>query len=153
MEYYDPGGMKADREKEFEEWWRKQTYFDFQADLEKYCISDVDILHRCCGHFHSLFMEHTDNIDHFNKSFTIASACNKVYRTMFLQPNQIGIITPQGYGTNNQSTIVLCCLDWITKQEGCNIQHTFNSWEQRFKGVKVDGLAEDGTVFEFHGCF
>ena len=78
MSYYDPEGMKPDRKKVFEGWWRKQTTFDFQANLERYCVSDVDILRRCCGRFRSMFMEHT-SVDPFYKSFTIASACNRVY--------------------------------------------------------------------------
>ena len=93
MTYYDPDCLKPDRKKEFEAWWRKQTTFDFQANLEKYCISGVDILCHCCGRFHSMFMEHMC-VDPFNKSFAIASAGDKVYRTMFLQPDQIGIIPP-----------------------------------------------------------
>ena len=74
--------MKPDRKKEFEAWWRKQTTFGFQADLERYCISDVDILRQCCelfrGRFSSMFMEHM-SVDPFNKSFTIVLACNRVY--------------------------------------------------------------------------
>ena len=85
ISYYDPDGMKPDRKNAFEEWWRKQMTFDFQADLERYCVSDVDILRRCCGHFRSMFMEHM-SVDPFNKSFIIASVCNRVYRTLFLQP-------------------------------------------------------------------
>ena len=99
-----------------------------------------------------MFMEHTC-IDPFNKAFTIVSAFNKVYRTMFLQPDQIDFIPPQGYGIVNQFTIALCWLDLIAKWEGHHIWHIFNGWEQHVKGVKVDSLAEDGTVLEFLGCF
>ena len=42
--YYDPDGMKPDKCEEFLTWYHQQTAFDFQAYLEKYCISDVDIL-------------------------------------------------------------------------------------------------------------
>ena len=71
MSYYDPEGMKPDRKTAFEEWWRKQMTFDFQADLESYCISDI--LRRCCRRFRSMFMEHT-SVDPFSKSLTIVSA-------------------------------------------------------------------------------
>ena len=43
MTYYDPDGMKPDRKKEFEARGRKQTTFDFEADLEKNCVTNVDI--------------------------------------------------------------------------------------------------------------
>ena len=150
--FYDPEGMQPDKRREFLEWYEQQTHLDYQADLLKYCVSDVDILRRCCGRFRSLFMEHT-NIDPFHKCFTIASACNRVYRTHFLQPNQIGIIPPEGYATDNQSTVALCWLDWVAKQRGHGIRHAFNGGEQRIEGMKVDGVGEDGTVYEFHGCF
>ena len=151
--YYDPDGMREDQRKSFLEWYQKQSHFDYQADLEKYCVSDVDILRRCCSQFRSLFQEHAGGIDPFHKCFTIASACNKVYRTMFLQPEQVGIIPPQGYASDNQSTIAICWLDWMAKKEGVEIQHALNGGERRIEGVKVDGVAEDGTVYEFHGCF
>ena len=99
-----------------------------------------------------MFMEHM-RVDPFYKSFTIASACNWVYRTLFLKDDQIGIIPPQGYGTNNQSTITLCWMDWFTQREGCCVHHAFNGREQHVEGFKVDGMTEDGTIFEFHGCF
>ena len=59
----------------------------------------------------------------------------------------------QGYGTDNQSTVTLCWMDRIAKQEGLCVHHAFNGREQRVEGVKMDGLAEDGTVLRFHGCF
>ena len=99
-----------------------------------------------------MFMEHT-SVDPFNKSFTIASACNRVYRTLFLQGDQIGIIPPQGCGTDNQSTIALCMMDWFAQREGLRMCHAFNGREQRVKGLKVDGMTEDVTILEFHGCF
>ena len=88
-----------------------------------------------------------------HKSFTIASACNRDYRTLFLQADQIGIIPPQGYGTDNQSTIALCWMDWFAQQEGLLVRHAFNGREQRIEGCKVDGVTEDGTILEFHRCF
>ena len=99
-----------------------------------------------------MFMEHP-SVDPFNKSLTIVSACNRIYRTLFLQPDQIGIIPPQSYGTDNQSTVALCWMDWFTQREGLSVCHAFNSREQHVEGVKVDGMTEDGTVLKFHGGF
>ena len=80
--FYDPEGMSASRKEAFEVWYEvnKDKEFDYQGELLKYCISDVDILHRSCGHFRRIFMEMAGNIDPFERSFTIASACNRVYR-------------------------------------------------------------------------
>ena len=155
--FYDPEGMSASRKEAFEVWYEanKDKEFDYQAELLKYCTSDVDILHRSCGCFRSIFMEIAANIDPFERSFTIASACNRVYRSLFLEPGQIAIIPPQGYGkTDNQSAIALCWLDWIAETEGVLIQHAMNGGERRLAGVKVDGFDEESnTVYEFQGCF
>ena len=87
--YYDPDGMSpADREKFFA-WYndlvRKEHVFDFQAEILRYCQSDVDILRRCCLEFRELFREITD-VDRFAQCLTIASACNLVFRKTFLKP-------------------------------------------------------------------
>ena len=135
----------------FLKWYEEQTTFDFQADLLKYCISDVDILRRCCGKFRSLFMEHT-GICPFNNCCTIASACNKVYRTLFLQEEQIGIVPPQGYGPKDkQSIVALCWLDWLAETQDLQIQHAMNGGEVSVEGRKVDGMDQHGTIYEFHG--
>ena len=40
------------------------------------------------------------NIDVFHESVTIASACNKVLRRLFLKPDTIGLIPTGGYSGN-----------------------------------------------------
>ena len=152
--YYDPDGMKPDKRKEFFEWYHQQTCFDFQADLLKYCISDVDILQTCCGKFRTLFMEHTEGIEPFTSSVTIASACNLVYRTKFLKQGEIAIIPPHGYPTENQSATALCWMDWVAKTNNTTILHAKNGGEVKVEGFKVDGVdIETGTILEFQGCY
>ena len=152
VHFYDPDGMHEDKREAFLQWYATQHHFDFQADLEKYCISDVDILRRCCGRFRKLFQEHTEGVDPFHKCFTIASACNRVYRTLFLKPNQVGIIPPQGYTHDNQSTLALCWLDWVARQHGVTMRHAYNGGEVRVEGFKVDGMDNNGVIYELHGC-
>jgi hypothetical protein len=153
-EYYDPDGMKADKRDAFYTWYRQQKHFDFQLDLEKYCISDVDILQRCCGKFRSLFIQHADGIDPFAQAVTIASACNEVYRKLFLEPEQIAIIPTQGYQPDRQSVIAMCWLDWVAAHNHTTIQHARNGGEMKVEGYKVDGVdLQNGTVLEFQGCF
>ena len=72
---------------------------------------------------------------------------------LFLQGEQINIIPPQGYGNDNQSTVALCWMDWFAQWEGLRVHHAFNGREQCVEGFKVDGVTEDGTILEFHGCF
>ena len=148
--FYDPDGMKEDRRSEFFSWYRQQRHFDFQADLEKYCVSDVDILQRSCGRFRALFLEHT-GCEPFLNAITIASACNEVYRSLFLKPNEIAIIPQHGYVTDNQSAIAHCWLEWESQQSHVHIQHAFNGGELRRCGIKIDGVDENGVLYQFHG--
>ena len=151
-QYYDPDGMKEARRTEFFEWYRQQTYLDFQADLEKYCISDVDILQRTCGRFRSLFLEHT-GCEPFLSAITIASACNQVYWSLFLKPNEIAIIPQHGYVQDNQSGIGHCWLEWEARNRQVHIQHAFNGGELTRCGLKIDGVDEHGVLYQLHGCF
>jgi hypothetical protein len=45
--------MSVTNRQEFYKWYNEQQdkVFDFQEDFLDYCISDVDILRRCCAHF------------------------------------------------------------------------------------------------------
>ena len=160
--YYDPDGMTpADREKFFA-WYndlvRKEHVFDFQAEILRYCHSDVDILRRCCLEFRELFREITD-VDLFAKCLTIASACNFVFCKTFLKENTIAVIPPCGYKPENkQSVIALKMLAWIAQRDNISIRHARNHGEQRIGKYPVDGYnAELNIVWEiqgsmWHGC-
>lgn len=154
VKYYDPDGMKPEAREDFYRWYHQQTHFDFQTDLKKYCISDVDILQRCCGRFRTLFLEHTHNVEPFVHPVTIASACNLVYRTHFLKSEQIAIIPPHGYSQDNQSVMAICWLDWTAQKIGTDIRHGWNGGEQKVAGYKVDGVdVHNGDIYEIHGCY
>ena len=57
--------------------------------------------------FRALFVSET-GIDPLSESITIASACNRVYRSLFLEPNVIGLIPPGGYRrAEKQSSIAI----------------------------------------------
>ena len=141
-QFYDPEGMMEGTRQEFYKWYANQTHFNLQVDLVKYCVSDVDILRRCCGRFRTLFKE-TTGIDPFYKSFTIASACNRVYRMRYLKPNQIAIIPPHGYNADNQSAIALVWLDWIAKSQGVTMRHAHQGGEVKIAGMKVEAYVTE----------
>ena len=153
IKFYDPDGMKSDKRAEFMSWYIMQTEFNFQEELKNYCISDVDILQRCCGKFRNLFMTYTDGIEPFLKSITIASACNQVYRTMFLQEKQVAIIPTHGYYTGRQSVIAFCWMNYLSQQNSLQITHARNGGEVKVEGWMIDGVDEHKTLYEFHGCF
>ena len=89
MEMYGPDMMKRESRDEFVNWYHHQVtthiVFDFRKEIIEYCRSDVDILRRCCLKFRTLFQKEC-GLDPFLHSFTIAAACNKVYRHRFLKP-------------------------------------------------------------------
>lgn len=90
--YYGVEYMSAKERLKFLKKWhdsKKDQIFDFRKELQDYCVSDVDILRRGCIKFREIMMEVTsrgetlgiDPIDHF----TIASACQTIYRELFLE--------------------------------------------------------------------
>ena len=101
----------------------------------------------------ALFLEQTNNIEPFTSSITIASACNLVYHTLFLKPEQVAIIPPHGYAPDQQSASVLCWLDWMAKTHNTTVRHACVGGEMRIDGYKVDGVdLQNGSILEFQGC-
>ena len=104
ISYYDPDGMSTERRKEFMQWYdtNKNTPFDFQKEMEAYCISDVDILLKACWKFRELLRNETGEqstvldenlmmktvlenaVDPFSY-LTIASVCMGMFRSKFLK--------------------------------------------------------------------
>jgi len=102
--------------------------------------------------FRDIFMAET-TVDPFGRSLTIASACNLVFRKLFLKKNKIGIVPSNNYHpADNQSIMALKWIKWVSKTENINIRHKLNGGEVKIGSFKVDGLC-DKTVYEFHGCY
>ena len=70
--------------------------FDNRRVLEQYCQDDVTVLRQACRVFWREFMQ-IGNLGVFLESITIASACNKVLRKRFMQPDTIGLIPTAVY--------------------------------------------------------
>ena len=97
------------------------------------------------------------NIDVFQESITIASACNKVLRKRFLQRDIIGLIPKGGYTANHKQSKK--ALMWLVNRErtdGCTILHGRNGREYRLPELPhlsvEEFCPETGTVYEFMGC-
>jgi hypothetical protein len=70
------------------------------------------------------------NIDVFQESITIASACNKVLWKVFLKPDTIGLIPTGGYrGNKNYSRKAMMWLVYREQIDGCRIRHGRNGRE------------------------
>lgn len=122
---YGVNYMSSDEISKFREWYgsRKGEIFDFQTEMLKYCVSDVDILRRSCLKFRKLMMDVTSvklpdangemvtkkrGIDPFDH-ITIASACQAIYRYLFLEETYETILVDK---QNNQ--ILNCCTKFET---------------------------------------
>lgn len=115
--------------------WSQKT--DFQTEILSYCRSDVDILRLACLRFRKMFIEitakeGTSGIYPFESCITIASACNLVFRTNFLESESIGIIPPHGYRPQqNRSRKAIQWIRCISQRENINIQHALNGGEKQ----------------------
>ena len=82
-EAYGADYMSTGDRTAFLKWHEQKTsggaVFDFRAEMEVYCRSDVDILRRACLRFRQLMLDATE-VDPF-KYVTIASVCMGIYKT------------------------------------------------------------------------
>lgn len=168
-EDYGAEWMGKQRRAEFDQWYsekqRDPNYvFDLDRELRFYCRMDVTVLRECCEQFRKLFFEQT-SVDPF-QSVTIASACNVVFRKLFLKPNTIAIVPSNGYaGRDRQSLIAKKWLIWEEHRRSIKIRHAGNGVEERVNGrrYKLDGVEVEITAsghektikhaYEFYGCF
>ncbi|XP_071477968.1 uncharacterized protein [Diadema antillarum] len=160
--------MSPKKREEFLEWHAGEVasgkVFSMQKEIHEYCVSDVDILRRCCLEFRNLFKNVTKyhkfgvidtGVDPFENCITIAAACNLVFRRNFLQIYSIAVIPPRGYDPKDiQSKLALRYLAYVSQSEGVHIQHAKNKGEVWIGPYKVDGFCrENKTVYEFNGCW
>ncbi|XP_071507356.1 uncharacterized protein [Diadema antillarum] len=163
--YYHPSGMSPKKREEFLQWYEKEValgrQFVMEEEIHAYCVSDVDILRRCCLKFRNLFREITRafpgdrGVDPFSNCITIAAACHLVFRRNFLREKTIGIIPPLGYTPKDiQSNKALRWLAHVAEQNGVYIQHARNQGEVKVGKYYLDGYCQENkTVYEFNGCY
>ena len=154
---YGVNFMKPGEREAFIAWHDEQVannyLYDFRKEIIKYCRSDVDIMRKCCLLYREMFRKETD-IDPFNKSLTIASYCQEVYRTNFLKKDTIAVFQPDRQLKIKQSNVAVKWLSYISEKEHLCIQHVRNGGEKRFGDYLLDGYCEEThTAYEFQGCF
>ena len=67
----------------------------------------------------------------------------------------IAKIPPGGYKIDQYSKSSIQYLEWVSRQEGVEIQHALNGGEVGLPGTryKLDGFCQEtNTAYEFHGC-
>jgi hypothetical protein len=125
--------------------------------LEEYCQADVTVFRQACQVFRREFIQ-IGQVEVFLEPMTIASACNKFLRRLFLKPNAIGLIPKGGYSGNvNNSKKAIMWLMYKKQTDSCNIFHGRNGGEYRLPKLprlSVDGYCpETKKVYEFCGCY
>ncbi|XP_022295019.2 uncharacterized protein LOC111105138 [Crassostrea virginica] len=151
--YYNPDDMTSEARAKFYEWYDQQKgIFDFQREFLAYCISDVDILQRCCAQFRKT-IKALVKVEPFEEAITFASTANLAYRRGFMPDDSIAIIPNLGYHPARQFSLKgLQWLSWVGR--GRSIQHAGNGGEVRVGNFTVDGYDESTrTVYEFYGCY
>jgi hypothetical protein len=115
---------------------QKSEVFDNRRVLESYCQDDVTFLRQACQVFSGEFMR-VGNIDEFQDSLTIASACNKVLRKLFLKPSPLGLIPTGGFtGNVNYSKKAMMWLVDREQTDGCHILNGINGREYRLPELR-----------------
>ena len=154
---YGVNFMKPEERDAFIAWHDEQVAnnyrYDFREEIIKYCRSDVDILRKCCLLYREMLREESD-IDPFNKSLTVASYCQEVYRTNFLKKDTIAIFSNDRQWKIKQSNVAVTWLSYISEKEDLYIEHVRNGGEKRVAPYSLDGYCEEtNTAYEFQGCF
>ena len=95
--------------------------FNFQQEILAYCLSDIDILRRCCLDFRDLFYNVTD-INAFT-TLTITLACHLVYCTNYLPKDRLPSFRPWDITKKRQSLFAHKWLSYTAKKHKIYIQH------------------------------
>ncbi|KAM8952930.1 LOW QUALITY PROTEIN: uncharacterized protein RCH25_043680 [Pelodytes ibericus] len=175
MDHYGYEQMMCDDKKEFTIWYQENQHceFNFQAELKKYCIDDVNILKQACVCYRQSVLDMTktkkivkgpdgpeiviDNIDPFSLT-TLASVCMAMYRLKFLPKDTIALLPTDNYHKKQKrfSTKSIQWLMYVAHKEGITIQHALQGGEKAVGNYFLDGYAlinGQPTAFEFQGCF
>lgn len=162
-EAYGVKTMSCKGRKEFMIWYNEKKNdpnytFNFKEEMAMYCAEDVEILKRGCLAFKDQIMQISQNkCDPFNY-VTLAAITAAIFRGMFLQPEKIAAVPPNGYSTHQRySSKSLEWLEYLRQIEGCqDLKHIGNSpygeceiAQYRFDGVETNKK----VVYEFNGCY
>jgi hypothetical protein len=137
LEIYGAEYMSADERAQFLEWHQGQAgkIFSNKEELLAYCMDGVNVLRQACCTFRNLFLKLV-KMDTFREGITISSIFSKVFRTMFLKPDTVGIILRAGYRLGNRQSIEgLKWLAYIGREK--YIIHAGNGREVHLAGVLV----------------
>ena len=132
--YFDPDGMVPKDRPKFEVWYQKEQerysagklLYNLQEEMLRYCKQDVAILLKGAEKFRQIIFE-TSQLDVFLAAPTISSACNKIFRSSFMEEDSIAIISQHGLQPKKQqSKEALYWLAYMEQREGISIEREVN---------------------------
>ena len=133
--YYGADFMSVHERAQFLVWCEEQKGQAFcnKDELLAYCMHDTNVLWQGSCAFRNLFLKFV-KMDPFREAITISSICNKVFRTMFLKSNSVGIIPRAGYRMGDRQSVE--GLQWLAYMGRTrNIIHTGNGRKVHLAGV------------------
>ena len=108
---FDISCMNDNERVKFEEWYKSKMdkKFNFEEEIKTYCCNDVKILRFCCIEFYNQCKTMCGVQPFFDASLiTIASMAMRIFRSVIIEQNTIGVIPKSGYRNDvNQSIIGL----------------------------------------------
>ncbi|NQY54713.1 MAG: hypothetical protein HRT42_14210, partial [Campylobacteraceae bacterium] len=167
VKYYSPDTMKGDTHALtgvatgergiFLDWYdeNKNSVFDLNKELIKYCKIDVNLLSKGALIFHKSFYELT-TIEPFIEAITLAQACNQYFRNNLLEKDCLAIIPPGGFHSGIKYSMI--SQKWLLYQEmltDSNIHKYLDSnSEYKIDQYSVDGYSLlNDTIYSFYGCW
>jgi len=147
IEFYESEKMMTSVRDDFIKWYesQKNSHFDLNQELLKYCCNDVELLKKGCLIFRKDLINISSGLCPFIYSITLPSYCHLLYRQLFMRENSIALIPELGYQfKQTNSTQAILWLKWVALTENiAHIQHCKNSYEKKINQYKLDGWDEE----------
>ena len=132
IKYFHHDEMKIGDRNDFIKWYEdkvKNNYvWNQQKEMKEYCISDVDILRKCCIKFRKLFIEVAE-IDPF-QYLTIASVCMAIFKYHFIDeqyPKMLKMFNDLWEGKTTQQIIKDGNLELYNQSKKCLEDAIYNN--------------------------
>ncbi|KAL3983293.1 interferon-induced GTP-binding protein Mx [Sarotherodon galilaeus] len=154
--FYGYERMSESGKASFMEWYQtaSQNTFDFQVELRRYCVNDVDVLRKACTIYRDTLLGCTQ-VDPFMHT-TLAAFSMGVYKTLFLPRDTLALTYDGAYVEQNKtfSNVSIEWLQYVSHTTNTVIKHALRGGEQRVGPYFLDGFDPvDHTAYEFAGCF
>ena len=155
METYLPDAMSPDDRKKFIKWYMENinTPFYLPEKLAEYCSNDTEILLESIVEMRKILIEITEGIDVLEHSATIAGISMNIFKSLFLQKNQLALVPEGGYEKNDRASVIaIKYFEWLSKTENIEIKHAANGGEMRVGKYKLDAfIPKENRAIEFLG--